>query len=285
MGIFDTITNTARQIGGGIGDAASSVGSAIDRVASSAGGVVNARLSSLKNALGGNFGSITSQLTSSRSRAATSIGFNSSGASYESDWRVKISISEEADYFYQNYDSGVMAPLFGGSSDVNGVIFPYTPAVQVQHVARYGNQKLTHSNYDAYFYEGSEVQAITVSGDFTAHNPSEAAYVLASIYFFRACTKMWFGQDQRAGNPPPMVFLDGYGKYYFPHVPCVITGFNHSMPADVDYIEAPGAEGTTRIPTQSTLSVTLQPVYSRRRASEFSLDDFAAGRMIDKGFL
>ena len=50
---------------------------------------------------------------------------------------------------------------------------------------------------------------------------------------------MFFGQGAKAGNPPPIVYLDGYGSHYFPHVPCVITNFTHNLPNDVDYIEVP----------------------------------------------
>lgn len=249
--------------------------------------IFNPRGGALQNKLGSVFGGIAGVIGAGRpdKTKKTVVGFNTSGGVSTSDWRVRISLAENSDYFYNSYDSGVMAPLFQGHSGNNGVIFPYTPAVQIQHTARYANQKLTHSNYDAYFYEGSEVQAITLNGEFTAHNENEAAYVLAVVYFLRSATKMWFGQGERAGNPPPMVFLDGYGAHYFPHVPCVVTGFNHTLPADVDYIEAPGVEGATRIPTMSTVSVTLQPVYSRSRAAEFNLDDFAAGKLIDRGFI
>jgi hypothetical protein len=41
---------------------------------------------------------------------------------------------------------------------------------------------------------------------------------------------------------------------------------------------SPGA--STRMPTHSQLSVTLQPVYSRARTTQFNLDDFAAGTML-----
>lgn len=216
---------------------------------------------------------------SSRGPAATTIGFNSYGSSGATDWRVRISIADQSDYFYNSSDNGIMEPLFTGTGQ-SGVIFPYTPSIQVQHTARYGTSKLTHSNYDAYFYEGSEIQAITISGDFTVQNDLEAKYLMAVIYFFRACTKMWFGQGERAGNPPPLVFLDGYGDHYFPHVSCVITNFSHTLPNDVDYIETAIDGGSTRVPTSSTIAVTLQPVVSRNKATQFNLDEFARGRLL-----
>jgi hypothetical protein len=96
---------------------------------------------------------------------------------------------------------------------------------------------------------------------------------------------MWFGQSTRAGTPPPIVFLDGYGEHYFPHVPCVITSFAHTMPPEVDYISTKPAGGGTRMPTLSNIQLSLMPVYSRRRTTEFNLDDFAAGSLINKGFI
>lgn len=234
------------------------------------------------------------------------------------DWRVKIKLAESAKYFYNAAtpaEQGIMAPLHG-----TGVIFPYTPNITVTHAARYGSQQLTHSNYTNYAYEGSEVQAITIAGEFTAQTQTEANYVLACIQFFRAATKMWFGGKSgvNVGNPPPMVFLTGYGDNYFPNVPCVITSFAHTMPADVDYIEAlasfeikstaatvpspvqvkPGESAmaraavmpstissvkttSTMIPTQSQISITLQPIYSRKNIYDnFSLDNFAKGALI-----
>lgn len=220
-------------------------------------------------------------------KSSGQLGWNLGANSKPDDWRLKVSLADSADYFYAGGNKGVLAPLFKGNPSQNGVIFPYTPQVQVQYTARYANQKLTHSNYDAYFYEGSEVQAITISGDFTVQNIREGQYLLACIYFFRACTKMWFGQGgNHVGNPPPLVFLDGYGTHYFPHVPCVVTSFSHTMPQDCDYVEIPmvgttAATTSTRLPTTSQISISLQPVYSRKSlAEQFSLDDFAAGKLV-----
>lgn len=240
-------------------------------------------------------------------------------AKFEGDvlqWRVKISLADNANYFYKGatyVEQGILEPL----KATDGVVFPYTPTISITHTARYGGQQLTHSNYTNYSYEGSEVAAISVSGEFTAQNSTEAQYVLACIHFLRSCTKMWWGSDSKAGNPPPIVFLDGYGDQYLPHVPCVITSFQHTMPPDVDYIPAGAAFTTTSqvavansnpvtgpgggsypktvktatatstmIPTTSQIQVTLQPIYSRRNIYDnFSLDAFAKGALIksDKG--
>ena len=197
------------------------------------------------------------------------------------DWRVRIRLGTQADYFYRAADKGLLEPL----DFTDGVIFPYTPAISVSHNARYGSQNLTHSNYTNYFYEGSEVQAITVAGDFTVQNEEEGRYVMACIYFFRAATKMFFGQGVHAGNPPPMVFLNGYGKPYFSDLPCVITNFTHTMPADVDYINVPFGVEEARMPTNSTISVSLQPIYSRRKMTQFDLEKFSKGDLLTGGFI
>ena len=219
----------------------------------------------------------------------------------ELDWRVRISMARyTADLFYNNPSNGIMNPL----SKTSGVIFPYTPSVSITHNARYGSLPLTHSNYSSYFYEGSEISTITISGEFTVQNVAEGQYLMAVIQFFRTVTKMFFGKDVNAGAPPPMVFLDGYGDAYLPHVPCVVTSFSHTMPADVDYVDIPigalvqtGFGGTqiaapnqnygspVRLPTSSSVSISLQPVYSRNNISRnFSLDDFSKGRLLRNGF-
>lgn len=41
--------------------------------------------------------------------------------------------------------------------------------------------------------------------------------------------------------------------------------------------------GIARVPTKSTMTVTLQPVYSRAAARNFSLDRFVAGGYMNSG--
>lgn len=200
------------------------------------------------------------------------------GAGLNMDWRVRVTIPFGAPYFWNKFQyPQVLFPLV----ESGGVVFPYTPQISVTHSARYQTQSLTHSNYNSYFYEGSEIQAITITGEFTAQNKDEAQYVIAAVQFFRAATKMFFGIGPQAGNPPPVVFLDGYGDWYFPHVTCVVTNFQHTMPQEVDYISIPNINFgfvDNWVPTTSTMSVTLQPVVSRQKlATGFDLNKFAGG--------
>lgn len=232
-----------------------------------------------------------------------------------SDWRVRVSLAPNSKYFYNDpQGNALLSPLVtesGGGSDSTigaalgqltglsgakriGVVFPYTPTIQITHTANYTPQKLTHSNYAQYFYDNSEVSAITITADFTVQNINEGQYLLAAIYFFRSATKMFFGAGPNAGNPPPIVYLNGYGQYYLPNVPCVATSFQHTMPADVDYVDIPepsvtrGSMGlnprlnSTRMPTTSQMTLSLQPVYSRLAQSQgFSLEDFSRGALIN----
>lgn len=235
-------------------------------------------------------------------RVGISIGSpNGTRVPVDQDWKVRISVAPKSKLFYESENAGVLVPL----RDTMGVIFPYTPSITTTFAATYNSLKNTHSNYPAYYYDSSEVQTINIAGDFTVQNQKEGQYLLACIYFFRSCTKMFYGSGNDAGNPPPIVFLNGYGKYLLPNVPCVVTSFQHAMNSDIDYIEVPSLDSdvssianreiygettgggalTTRLPVVSQLQVSLQPVYSRSRVTEFDLDKFAAGKLIDKGFL
>ncbi len=219
----------------------------------------------------------------------------------ENDWRVRISLSPNMleGAWYNDPNNFILTPL----SATKGVVFPYTPQISVDHTANYDPTKLTHSNYSSYFYQNSEVREIQINAEFTVQNYKEGQYLMAVIHFFRAVTKMYYGQqDQLAGTPPPMVFLDGYGQLYFPHVPCVVTRFTHSMNSDVDYLEVPVGSADnisgstvfgsvasgipTRLPTISSVQVTLQPVYSRNNISNnFSLRNFVNGYALNNGFI
>jgi hypothetical protein len=228
------------------------------------------------------------------------ISTNGTALPTEADWRVRISMAPAtANLFYASTN-----PILGPLYQTNGVIFPYTPTIDISHQARWNPTTVTHSNYNSYFYEGSEVSSITIRGEFTVQNIQEGQYLMAAIHFFRSCTKMFFGQSTLAGTPPPVVYLDGFGKAYFPRVPCVVQSFNHQMPAEVDYITVPvgadlnlnntagqpinvsGYAIPQRLPTASSLSVTLQPIYSRTNIqNNFTLEGFSRGALLGNGFI
>lgn len=148
------------------------------------------------------------------------------------DWRVRLRLAPGATYLYKDADNKLLAPL--AASD--GVVFPYMPSIGTTYTANYDQTDLVHSNYKGYFYRNSAVDAVSITGKFTAQDTFEATYLLAVIHFFRSVTKMFYGQDWQRGAPPPLVFLSGLGEYQFNNHPCVVNSFNYSLPADVDYI-------------------------------------------------
>lgn len=258
-------------------DSGSSILSGVTGIASKIGGSLAgildpgvARLSTANLAPGG--GRNGPPPTETRYNVVSTTG----AVSIENDWRVRVSVGDTSNIFYQDSSAGVLAPL----KNTKGVIFPYTPTITMAYTANYSSSKTTHSNYPAYFYDNSEVQAINVSCDFTVQNITEGQYLLACIYFFRSATKMFYGTGNLAGNPPPVLFLDGYGSHYLPHVPCILTSFQHTMGAEVDYLEIPTATGSTRLPTTSQIQISLQPVYSRKSIAGFDLKAFARGELV-----
>jgi hypothetical protein len=181
----------------------------------------------------------------------------------DNDWRVRVSINPSSKILYWDSSAtGLLSPLRA----TDGFIFPYVPSVTVTHNASYSSVSPTHSNYQQFFYESSSVSSISISGDFTVQNVDEGRYFLAALYFFRACTKMFYGATgEYQGSPPPIVYLNGYGQHYLPNVPCVVTNFSHTMPQDVDYLEVRTPQSTTTKTTSTTLtgafgSITLPQV-------------------------
>lgn len=150
------------------------------------------------------------------------------------DWRVRITLAPSAQYLYNANPPGILAPL----KQTNGVIFPYNPQISVSYAASYEQSDIAHSNYKLQFYKNSSIGDISITGDFTAQDTTEANYLLAVIHFFRTVTKMFYGQDQspKNGTPPPLVYLSGYGAYQFDNHPMLISNFTMNLPTDVDYI-------------------------------------------------
>jgi hypothetical protein len=172
--------------------------------------------------------------------------------STEGDWRVRIRLAQNAKYLYADKESpSILAPLVAS----DGVIFPYLPTIQTSYVAEYDTKALTHSNYRGLFYKSSYVNDLNITGTFTAQDTKEAQYLLAVIHFFRSATKMFYGQDQQRGAPPPVVYLSGLGQYQFNNHPCVITNFNYSLPNTVDYIRIdPSNQGQNLVVNRNQIS-------------------------------
>ena len=164
------------------------------------------------------------------------------------DWRVRIRLLPGADYLYKAGDPGILKPLVPS----DGVIFPYVPQIQTSYQAKYDAYDLVHSNYRGYFYRGSSVNEVQITGTFTAQDTQEAEYVLAVIHFFRSVTKMFYGKDALRGAPPPLVELSGMGQYQFNNHPCVVSNFNYNLPNNVNYIRTtPNNQGLNLTPRRN----------------------------------
>lgn len=155
----------------------------------------------------------------------------------QDDWRIRLSLSGSANYLYKIAEkTDILYPLIA----TDGVVFPYTPTINSSYRANYDPAELTHSNYKMFFYKNSSVDDISITADFTAQDTAEANYMLAVIHFFKSATKMFYGQDTtpRAGTPPPLLYLTGYGLHQFQKHPLLLTSFSYNLPNDVDYIRA-----------------------------------------------
>lgn len=230
----------------------------------------------------------------------------------QTDWRVKLTLppnSAAMDIIFGNINNKVLEPL----QDENGIVFPLTPNVLVQHTAAYTPMATTHSNYPFYGYQNSQPQNMTVIGEFPVQNKEDARYWVAVLHFLRTCTKMFFGGGAQAlqGSPPPIMRLNGYGKHVLNEVPVIIESFSCEMNDRVDYISTsqstrtstinrPGFEITeegqiTRLdfnsdnwdeswaPASSIFTVQLQPIYSRNAIKNFDLRKFASGQLTSGG--
>lgn len=173
------------------------------------------------------------------------------------DWRVRLSLSPGANYLYKAQNPGILAPLLV----TDGILFPYTPSIQVTYAANYDGTALTHSNYKFFQYTNSNVDSINLTCDFTAQDTYEANYLLAVIHFFRSATKMFYGQDEnpKPGTPPPLCYLFGLGEYQFNAHPLAITSFNYSLPNNVDYIRASLNPNSTSRPNNLPIKAPEKP--------------------------
>jgi len=204
-----------------------------------------------------------------------------------SDWRVKISVPE-----ILHDGSEILAPLkeASGSSAFNtgnAMVFPFNPTVILSHSANYSQVQPTHTNYAYNAYENSQVDAITITGEFYQENENDARYWIACLHFLRSATKMFYGDSNPLGNPPVVCRLNGYGKHVLNHMPVVITNFTTDLPVDVDYIQCTVQGQPNYVPVQSAITVTLQPQYARRSQSGFSLNNFTKGGFVNgpEGFV
>lgn len=287
--VTQSIGNVTSQVTGAIGQvtgAVSQVGSQVTGAINSVSGAITGGINNVASAIRGANLPVGGEVNTSSGNAQALFG----ASDVNNDWRVRLSIPPISEF--QN--SPVLAPL----KVLGNMVFPYTPTIQLSHTANYNEVGVTHQNYQFMAYENSRVDQIVITAPFNVEDGQQAKYWIAALHYFRSVTKMFSGPDQDAGNPPPIVKLNGYGEYVFNNVPVVVKSFSFDLPQDADYIPADqnllagipgigaflgGGVKTSRVPTKSTLSVTLQPIYSRTAARYFSLTQFVSGGYVNNG--
>lgn len=144
------------------------------------------------------------------------------------DWRVRLSLSPWVSF----KSSPVLAPL----NDAGGLIFPYTPSITIGSAAKYNPISTVHSNYTFNSFKHSDPGTITIDAPMNVEDSTQGLYWIAMVHYLRSLTKMFAGSDMKAGNPPPIVYLNGYGNYVFKNVPVVVTNFTVKLESTCDYI-------------------------------------------------
>jgi hypothetical protein len=257
------------------------------------------------------------------------------GDAAANDWRVRLSVA--------NWTSFKGSPVLKPLNDAGGLIFPYTPDITIKSSAKYNPITTTHTNYTFQAFQHSDPGTIEINAPMNVEDATQGLYWIAAVHYLRSLTKMFTGSDPKAGNPPPVIFLNGYGNYVFKNVPVVVTNMSIQLNSQCDYIgvnvvgSAAGAiggiadsvgglanglgsaipglgditstissiagtvgsiagvagslglngsvsGGVSHVPTKSSISITLQPVYSRNSAKNFSLDKFVSGGYLNNSF-
>lgn len=144
------------------------------------------------------------------------------------DWRVRLSLAKWVSF----KNSPVLAPL----KDAGGLVFPYTPTIKISSGATYTATQTTHTNFNFNSFKSSDPGEITITAPMFVEDQSQGLYWIAMVHYLRSLTKMFSGSDMKAGNPPPVIMLNGYGNYVFKNVPVVVKQFSTSIDEKVDYI-------------------------------------------------
>ena len=220
------------------------------------------------------------------------------------DYRAKIQPLGESDRAVElvlgpNNPDNILQPLW----KTRGLMFPYTPMIQVQHATvNYGSYDLAHTNYDYFAYQKTSSPSATVTGVFGAHTEEEAEYMLAAIHFLRTVTKSNFGaSDPNRGTPPPKLAFSAYGDAMFNRTPVYIRTVAFGLDQDVDYVPVRGANRgrvsrfvnanidemlqNSYVPLVLNLFVDIMvaPNPSKLR-DEFNIEEFRKGRLLKKGY-
>ena len=182
---------------------------------------------------------------------------------------------------------GLDSPLKGPAKPLrvhHGILFPYTPVINISHSVDYSTYDLVHTNYQQNAYSRTRNPSIQITGMFASQTPEEARYTLGVIHFLRVVTKMHYGSaDENRGTPPPVLSFSSYGVDTFNRVPVLVGNFSYVYEDGVDYIEVESEEEghseIVQVPATITLSIDLLPQYSYELQREFTIEKFANGTL------
>ncbi len=154
------------------------------------------------------------------------------------DFRARIQAKPGAKdrvYGSRNPATNLIAPLWS----TNGMLMPYTPAIQVTHTSvEYAQYSLPQTPFDYFAFSKRNSPTLSVTATYTAQNKLEARYVLAILHFLRAITMNYYGRkngELRGINPPTLLF-SAYGPYMYDRVPMLIRNVSFGLDQDVDYV-------------------------------------------------
>jgi hypothetical protein len=211
------------------------------------------------------------------------------------DFRVRISALHPSDVYA--LDSGVnvlaqflptnpaptiLAPL----RDTSGMLFPYTPQISFSQAVNYMDLQLVHANSDFPAYTRTPSVSVSISGKFTVQNQTEGRYALACLHFLRAVSKCYFGKQDaaKAGLPPPILLLNGYGMYMFNNLRVILKNHSWQFDDSVDSVMVTVGSGSVRLPALFSITCELTVVQTPQRMREqFSFDKFASGALMQQG--
>ena len=209
------------------------------------------------------------------------------------DVRGRVSLPRNSDIL--ETETGAPNPILLPLRKFGGIIWPYTPTINISHQAEYGEYETAHTNYPVSYFTKSRPPNLQVSGPLTANSAAEGHYMIAVLHFLRIVTKMHFGMnDKKRGTPPPVLKFSAYGDLMFSNVPVLIRSFAYDLGQDIDYIDvetdsasAGFSDGfSSKVPTMLNLVVdmVIQQTPSKLR-TKFTMNDFKSGKLVKDGFI
>ena len=209
------------------------------------------------------------------------------------DVRARVSLPRNSDIL--ETETGAPNPILLPLRKFGGIIWPYTPTINISHQAEYGEYETAHTNYPVSYFTKSRPPNLQVSGPLTANSAAEGHYMIAVLHFLRIVTKMHFGMnDKKRGTPPPVLKFSAYGDLMFSNVPVLIRSFAYDLGQDIDYIDvetdsasAGFSDGfNSKVPSMLNLVIdmVIQQTPSKLR-TKFTMNDFKSGKLVKDGFI